>query len=571
MQFVGLLVYDLLLLAVGASVLVALRPRIALRRLGPWAGLAFWLGLSTVGLVCSFVAELGPAPSRLGVALVAVAGCAVAVWRRRLAGPETAPVPAARPLGWPAALVYAGVGVVGAAELAAGWYRPAFEWDGWAFWIPRARLLFETGHLHANVWTQFSGTTYPPLVPVVHAGAFAFMGAANEVLLHVQAALFLLAFVQAVAVIGRRHAPDLYVAPFVLLVVSLPAVSQYAIQLDADYPTEFLFVLGTVLCAGYLLDGRRAALIPAALLLAATANSRREGLIYAAAVGAAGLAAGALRGRRHALWLLAPSAFALGAAVPWLTWVRLHHVVADSVPPPALIGSTGNTSAAGAAGHGLGVVLDYVFRFGSWSVAPYIGFAVLGLALLAWRRDRGVAPFVVVTVLILVGAMVWRLLWYGGGLNPAGTPIPRISGVLSLLLLAVAPLLLATSVADVHEPAWLRGRARYAGLAAAFVLLPPVVLLGVEGAHLHAVRSVCNPQPSTGGAAYVVFGYPHDYASALRLRDTVAARGFGNAELGVTLCGRLRVQAGPVASVDLAQQLQAKAAGEGLATSLTGG
>jgi hypothetical protein len=568
MEALGFLVYDLLLVAIGWSVLVAVEPTIRLQRLLPSTGLAFWIGLSTVGLIGSFVAVLGPAPSRLSVSLIAAAAAAIAVLRRRSSRSAATAQPPPPRLTWPAAVGYGLVGLVAAAQIAAAWYRPATEWDGWAFWIPKARLLFTTGHLKASLWTQYSGTTYPPLLPVVHAGAFAFMGAADEVLLHVQAAIFLAAFLQAVSVLARRYAPDVYVVPLVLLAASLPWLSRYVLQLDGDYPTELLFALSALVCAAFLVSGRRELLVPAALLLGADANSRREGLIYACAIGAAALVAGAVQ-RWRPLWLAFPAAFALVAAVPWLLWVRVHHVVADAAVPPKLIGSTANQSDTGAISQGLGTVIHYVFRFGSWSVAPYVGFAALILGLRRWRRDSGLASFLASTTLIVILGLLWRLLWYGGGLNVNGTPIPRIAGVLSLFLLAVGPLLLTSAFGRPRLPVTWLARTLSPAVGGAAVTLPAVVLLGVEGAHLHAIRTLCDPPPAATSPAYVVFGYSSDYADALRLQSSVARRGFDGTTLGVDLCGRLRVQSGPLPTLDAARELQQQARAARLATSLT--
>ena len=134
--------------------------------------------------------------------------------------------------------------------------------------VPKARLLYERVTCMSPSGRFSPGTTYPPFVPLVHGAAFAFMGASDDVSLHLQTALFFVAFVHGVATISRRFASDLYVVPFALLLATMPEVLNRALQPDGDYPTEFAFVLGALCCVIFLREPARWPLVYAALLLA---------------------------------------------------------------------------------------------------------------------------------------------------------------------------------------------------------------------------------------------------------------------------------------------------------------
>jgi hypothetical protein len=359
------------------------------------------------------------------------------------------------------------------------------------------------------------------------------------------------------------------VAPFVLLAAALPELANRVLQLDGDYPTEFLFVVGALLCAAFVLDGEWWQLVPAGLLLAAAVNARREGLIYAGAIIVAGALTAALR--RRAAWIIAPGAFALASIVPWELWKRIHHIVPDSVAPDSIVGSTGGQSTGGAVGHGAWVVFEYVFKFGYWSIAPYAGLVLLVVAL-SNRQARAVSMFFTLVLGAAVAAMLWRLLWYGGGANVQGTPIPRISGVCALLVCAASPLLLGAMSDRVPFELPVRLSSMLPGAVAVAVVLGPAALLTVlDGAHLRAIRTPCDPALTATGPAYVVFGYPTSYARAQKLLESVVKTGFVGSTIWVDTCGRLRVQSVELKTKVVARQIAAEARSANLSPSILGG
>jgi hypothetical protein len=576
--FAGLVLYDATLLVVGAAVLSVAFPSLTLRRLRGLLGLAYWLGLATVGVGLTWLTALGIGPRVpvvLGVASVPVVAAAAVRLRRRREPPDSPPSP---PLTLAACVGYGLVGLVIVGQFLASWNHPLSGWDSWAFWIPKARLLAASSHVSASALTQFSGTTYPPLVPLVHAGAFGFMGSANEVMLDLQAAVFLGTFVQAVVAVTRRLASDVYVVPFALVLATIPEVLTRSLQLDADYPTEFLFALGALLCIVFLKTRVAGYLVCACILLAACSNARREGLLYAAAVGVAGVVVFLLRERRGLLVAGAASVAGLTYA-PWFLWIRIHHVQADSVPPPGLLGGAagGGQSAASPLLHGIRVLGEYVFRAGLWGAAPYLGFLTILVALLAGRRLRIPVAFVGTVLVVSAAGMLWRLLWSGGLSNPEGTPIPRISGAWSLLLCAVAPVLLASvtehPITDRLVPSVLR-RSVFVRppvpLAAGVVVLPAVVLAVALAPRVQASTAGCETPAPAAGPAIVVFGYPKRFSDAVVVRNSALRVGFKQTSVGFDHCGRLRVQSVELPSVQVAREVQAEAESVHLKTTIRG-
>jgi len=567
----GLVLFDLVLVVVGVATLVALRPTWELRSVVAHVGFAFWVGLAVEGVAMTWISTLGLGPQVpviLGIAALAMAVGAVRRGRQR----RPFEGDAARSLSPVAALGFGLVAMSCVGQLLAAWNRPLGEWDGWAFWIPKARLLYDTGHLRADQFTQFSGTTYPPLVPLIHGAAFGFMGTSDEVTLHLQAAVFFAAFIHAVVSLSRRVASDVYVVPFVLVLATIPEVLGRSLQLDGDYPTEFSFVLGVLLCLIYLRTGRRWPLGVAAILLAATANSRREGLVYVLAIFAAAIVVTAFR-RRQALWLGLVAVIAGLSAVPWLIWVRWHHVQADAVAPAGVVSSAiEGHGAGGSLFHAVGVLFSYLFRLGLWSVAPYVGLLVLLAVALTTRRAL---PFVAFmgTILIVTGtALLWRLLWYGGDLNPKGTPIPRISGMWSLVLCAIAPLLCSLALPELPGLARFRRLAQLKGnalLVPVSVVLPATVLLLFAVPHIHGRLAGCTLPPTAAGPDVVVFGYEGSYSKAVPLLQAVSKVGFVEATIGFNNCGQLRVQT-PAPSLVVARQIQAEAGPVHFSTTVEG-
>jgi hypothetical protein len=299
-------------------------------------------------------------------------------------------------------------------QLAALLWRTAtqgapLQWDAWAFWLPKARSIFEFGGLDTGVggFTSFASPSYPPLVPALDASVFAFTGNSQASPLAVQEWLIAVAFFGALwSLLAVRVRPAI-LWPCLALLASLPNFTAMVGSSLGDEPLMLLLGLGSACAALWLLerDARYAAL--AAIFLAAAALAKNEGMPPALVLGLTMVAVA--RGRRRlapTLVLLAP----LAAYAPWRIWIRSQGLpvstdyrLSDLLHPGLLGDRIGRLSYAA---HALPV---HLFSRQQWLIAVPL---MLIAALLAARRR----PALSLLALASVGTVVAGLLavyWIG--------------------------------------------------------------------------------------------------------------------------------------------------------------
>ena len=569
-SLIGLAAFDALLLTTGLAVLFAFLGRLDRRTVARYGGLAFWLGASLVGLALTLIGILTTLGPRwwlvLAIALTQ-AVVATGVGLRRRPRTERALATDGGRFGLAAAPFAAATGLVLAALFAASYNRPLFEWDSLAFWIPKAKELFFSGSLDAGAITSYSGTNYPLLVPMLHASAFGFMGSADEVAIHVQPWMFMAMFVWACVGLLRPRASHALIWPFLALLVVLPTVGQRVLYPDGDYPSFLLFVLGALALLRWVEQEEPFALAAGAVFLAAAASAKREGTVYLLAAFLAAFAVTARSARRRWPVLALAAVGALATTVPWRLWVRAHNVVADSVAPPLSNVVGGSGGGYGGVWRGVEAVLHYVFLYSSWSIAPWIGLIMLVCAFVF--GPLRIAAFATIALLPVIAAMVWRVLWYGGQATPKETPIPRLSVLFSMLLLAISPWIatallrldpggVCSRVIDAVDRLGVRlGRVGLVALAVA----PAAIFLGVGLARgdYAFIAGRCDPALVEGQPVAVVFGYPTTFDDAVALRDKALRVGFVGTATGFDQCGRLRVALANVPSPKVGREIQAEA------------
>lgn len=387
-SLVGLVAFDGLLLLTGYAVLYPFVGRYDRGRLLRYGGIAFWVGAAVLGLVLTLVAVITSLGPRwwfvLVVALsVSATGVALGSWRQRA---SVCPPVERGPFGLAAAPFAAATGMILAALFAAAYNKPLAAWDSWAFWIPKAKTLFYSGSLDPSAITSFSGTTYPLLVPVLHAAAFGFMDSADTVAIHLQPWVFVAAFVWACVGLLRPRCPHALIWPFLALLIVLPSLDDTVVlKPDGDYPSVLLFALGAIALLRWVEDEEPWALAVGGLFLAAAASAKREGTAYLLAAFLAGYVVTATKSRKRWPLLTLVAAAALATTIPWRLWLRAHAVVADSMPPSGVLSdSVGN----GGLGKGIEVVFHYLFSYSQWSIAPWLGVIVLAAGIVIGPRRR---------------------------------------------------------------------------------------------------------------------------------------------------------------------------------------
>src|SRR5262249_1947431 len=173
----GVVAVNVWFLAVGVAVLFALRGWRAWSELLRLCGLAYMLGVSSTAtvLVWALVVSIP-----FSVATVLVAGALVgivAVVAGVRLGRQLPSRPQLRVPTWSviAAIGGALVVVYCEAQFRAGRLASLTEFDGWFFWVAKARAIFFFGDLDKQFFRELPHHGYPPLVPTLEAAAMRFM------------------------------------------------------------------------------------------------------------------------------------------------------------------------------------------------------------------------------------------------------------------------------------------------------------------------------------------------------------------------------------------------------------
>ena len=445
-SLLGLLALNVLFLVVGSVMVWALRGDDAWGELVRLAGLAYLAGAATVVTLCSFALVLGTGVGVLAVAAVAagVAAAAVAAGRalgRTLPARVRGPGPSGREPFRLVGLAAAGLTVL----YLANFFRAArlqtqftfAEWDVWNSWTTKAKSFYLFGGLDETVYATFFMPGYPIFVPTLEAIAFHFMGAPDTTTLHLQFWLLLVGFVAAVAGLLRPAVPLVVVWPFLLLLVLLPELNVHVIAPQADFTLDFLFATASLLVALWVVRREPWLLATATLLLAGAVTTKREGLLLVGARVVAALAATWRESRRAWPPLALAGAGALLATVPWEVWRRANALPGQLSDSSVELGLERLDAAAAA-------VLQILFDYDRWLVTAPLGLIAAALVLL--RGDRRLGALYLVTTALVAAGLAWVLaagVEYTVGADTDENPIPRASGALALLTIALAPLMLA--------------------------------------------------------------------------------------------------------------------------------
>jgi hypothetical protein len=423
----------------------------AIRGLPRWsdalrlAGLGYLMGVAAFGVVWTQLLVVGVPFGGWGVVLSLAGGTALAIVTGVLLGRR-------RPHGFgdpdrhasSGAVLVTAVGVALTGLLLEAMFRAARlqglqAYDAWAFWVPKGKAIFYFGGLDQQVFTTFPGPTYPPLVPILDATAFHAMGSADVITFHLQYWFLAVGAVAAIAGILYRHVPAWLLWPPLLLVLTVPRVASGLRVPQADVLVDVLFVVGALLLALWLHDGRGWRLAAAAVLFAGAGLTKREGLLFAAAALVVALAASF--GRRRAAWprLLAVGGLVAVAALPWRLWYRSHGLGGEAPTDAGAGGSVDRMLDA------LRLSADVLFDTTLWSVVPVVALIAVGAALV-WG-DRRLAGFLAALLgLVFVGG-AWVTYSYRDipiTANESVNPIVRYTVAIVLLGAVSMPLLLAS-------------------------------------------------------------------------------------------------------------------------------
>jgi hypothetical protein len=421
-------------------------------RLARLGGVGYLAAVAACGVVWAQLLVIGVPLRGITVALTLLllaAGALLVGLHRGRGLPAASHIPATR-----GALLHAtGIGVVAvllAALFRAGRLAGVQAYDAWAFWLPKAKMIYETGGLDADLLAVVSWPSYPQVVPALDAVAFMALGAEDVVTLTLQPWALAVGLVWAVAGLLAPRAPAWLLWPSLVLVLSVPRLGDRLLMPQADVPLDVFFVVAALALALWVGSRDARLLVLAAVLLSAVVLTKREGLVLAACtLGAAFVSSG---DRWRSAWprLLAVATVVVTAGLPWRLWTRSQGFAGEA-PPGGLVSLDGREDRLGPA---LRLATDVLLSLERWSV---------------------VGPLIVLVVVLGGLARQWRLtafvgtlfatLWLGGAWaawaftdipiteDEAVNPIVRYTGASILLAAAAVPLLLGRVWAASQEQA----------------------------------------------------------------------------------------------------------------------
>jgi hypothetical protein len=553
----GLVLFNLLVLTVGAGALWGIRGWRWWTDFARLAGVAYLLGLSVLVVLMTSELVVG---IRVDVPAILVTGAAVVALGILVGRRRRFVLPVFAPPGWrvPGISLVAGLFVAGIVVYFESLFRAqrlagaAREWDSWANWLPKAKQLYATGHLDPEFLSQVTPSQapgYPPGPATIQAAAFHAMGSMDTVTLHVQYWFIAAGFVLAVAglLAGRVHGAILF--PVVLAVLVSPTVLEWIATLYVDLPVGYLVAVAALLIALWLENQRSWQLAAATVFLSGAMLTKREGLLFAACVLVAGCVASF--GDRRRLWrpLLAAGLIAFALALPWRIYFTAHGLTGDG---PQL--GYAPLSHLDVAWPALRLNVSTFLDPDRFHYVPVLAVAAIALAALAGASRIALYSGVFVVAAVAGGAWVsWT--------NPVAYndlwPVRRLTSITVLVLAALIPVLLQQAWSSASASRLSAGRlgavlfapsrAAWAVVLVGLLSHPVSMLVGHSGSGLPEGSprwpgpAVCSSAPSPGRKARVVVGYADSYPDAHAMRQRALSAGLDGVQVAQDGCGRARV------------------------------
>jgi hypothetical protein len=439
----GLLAFNLFLVAVGAAVLFGARGWDSWNELFRLSGFAYLLGVAVTGVLLVIELVGGLDLSLLSILATGLGVGAVAVFAGRALGHS---LPPARRLSGRISLtaaLFGGLAIVYSEALfRSGRLAGLYEFDGWSFWVPKAKAIYFFGGLDHQFFAQLPGPSYPPLVPALEAAAFRFMGSPDVVTVHLQFWFFFIGFLGALVGLLSPRVSPLFLWPPILLLAVTPHVLGYALQEQGDFLLDEFFALAVLLIALWLVESRPWQVGSAALFSAAAMSTKREGYLLAGCIALAALAASSHRARL--LWpsLLLAGGAAVVLTIPW----RVFLVVRDLSTGGAEAGGLGLFAHADRAWPSLRLAVSAMFDYDIWLVvAPLLLLATVAVAIAGVTR---LAVYAALLFGLSIATFTW-VTWAFPSLpitkEAALNPIVRLTGSLAFASTALLPTLLAAA------------------------------------------------------------------------------------------------------------------------------
>jgi hypothetical protein len=412
-----------------------------------------------------------------------------------------------------------------------------YEFDGWAFWVPKAKAIYFYGGLDHQFFAELPGPSYPPLVPAFEAAAFRFMGSPDVVTLHLQFWFFLVGFVTAVLGLLHGRVARLFLWPPLLLLLVTPQVVQHALLAEGDFLLDEFIALAALLVGLWLVEQRSWHLAAATAFLGGAMSTKREGYLLAACIILAGLAAS--WSRRRAVWprLVVAATIAVVLTIPWRVLLASRGLPGGG--PEA--GGTGLFAHADRAWPSLRLALSTLFDFQIWLLIAPVVIIAIAAALFAGTRQFGLyALFLFVFALVAFMWTTWAFPSLPITKNAALNPIARLTGSFVFSAAALTPVLLADGWGA--QPRAEATTRRFAPLliAVAIALIYPLAVLAQGAPHFPSRHECVRPASGDEGVE-AVFGRFPTLTAAQALQARAARSGFKGVRVEPDGCGFLKV------------------------------
>lgn len=448
LELTGLAIVNVAYLVVGTAAFVVggwVSPgsTVSWRRLGA----AYLFGIAVLVMPASYVALAG-VPVALTASVVGLVTVGLAV--RRIGRPK--PLPRLR-VRRPSVGALVGGAVTAVALVVLGYsfaafvVRPLVDFDAWAIWTPKARLLYQDasaapGALRSG---QYGQSPYPLALPTLQALGFGAMGRFDGTLIGAQFAALAVGFVGAFWSLLERRARPVAIGLAVAAVVAAPQLLFQLLTHYADVPLGLFVGVGVAAAAAWTSrpddDGWLLACAVAFLGMAGLTKS--EGLMFAVAGAVALLVAQVGAGWKARMRPALTAVAALAAIlVPWQIYCAAYGLRTDDY-------SLGNAVKIGYLRSQSGRLGPILRELGHQLVnASHWGMLVLAVALaiataFAGRRWRTAAFAIVWLALGFAGLVL--IYWVSALPTSSNLTNSSFRTIVSLLVggTALIPLLIA--------------------------------------------------------------------------------------------------------------------------------
>ncbi|OFW75116.1 MAG: hypothetical protein A2Y55_09905 [Actinobacteria bacterium RBG_16_68_12] len=557
---------NLFVLGVGAGVLWGLRGWRTWTEFVRLCGVAYFLGIASLFVVLTLELVAGIPFGATSVALTGVGLVLGGLLVGRQRGHRTPRLSSGHDSLRPSLLgaVFVGAILVYLEAL----FRPGrlsgLGWDVWASWVPKAKGIYFSGGIDADLFASLPGPSYPPGLPALHAAAFNAMGSADPVTLHLQQWFLAIGFVAAVAGLLAPRVRGWILLPLLLLILLMPDLRNRATDLYADIPLGYLLSVAALLVILWIEDSRSWKLWAAALLLSGAMLTKREGMLFAVCIVVAALVA-TFRERRT-LWprLGAASLAAFALVLPWRVWFMAQNISSDA-PEAGYLGVFDHLDRLWPS---LELVVSVFFDYDLWLLVPTLAVASVVFAYLGGARREAVFALTLLATSVVGSAWTY---WSNPSLEIGRGDglVNRVVGSPLLMVGVLLPLLLELAWQGRSEPrvaarqpvrgSLLSWRTAFAVVivGAALAAYPAITLAG--GAPSFPSFDDCVQAPIEGQKVRVVFGYGATYPEAVALRDRALEVGFQGTDVAQDGCGRVRVFLDNVPTREIGEEIVGEA------------